>query len=138
VSACLPHVLADDKGDVPRLDVERVIEVLARNGVDYLLIGGVAARYHGAQRGTKDLDILRRGGRDNLERLAAALRELGAYLRVGRVDDNTARAVPVVIDASTLARMETSTWRSDAGDVDVLATIRNSDGAPQFRNSSGC
>jgi hypothetical protein len=53
----------------------------------------------------------------------------GAYLRVGGVDDETARALPVVIDAATLARLETSTWRTEAGDLDVLATIRDSKGA---------
>ena len=57
------------------------------------------------------------------------MRELGAYLRVGGVDDETARALPVVIDAETLTRLETSTWRTDAGDIDVLVTIRDSTGA---------
>ena len=76
-----------------------------------------------------DLDILTRAGADNLDRLAGALRELGAYLRVGGVDDETARALPVVIDAETLTRLETSTWRTDAGDMDVLVTIRDSSGA---------
>ncbi len=35
----------------------------------------------------------------------------------------------MVIDAATLERVETSTWRTDAGDLDVLTTIRDSAGA---------
>ncbi len=34
-----------------------------------------------------------------------------------------------MIDAETLTRLETSTWRTDAGDIDVLVTIRDSSGA---------
>ncbi len=66
-----PHVSADAEGDAPPLDVERIVQVLAEHHVDYLLIGGLAARYHGAERGTNDLDILTRAGPDNLDRLAA-------------------------------------------------------------------
>jgi hypothetical protein len=125
----LPHVSADAEGDAPPLDAARIIQVLAEHHVDYLLIGDLAARYHGAERGTKDIDILTRGGPDNLDRLAAALRGLGAYLRVGGVDDETARALPVVVDAETLTHLDTSTWRTDAGDIDALVTIRDSIGA---------
>jgi hypothetical protein len=69
-------VSADAEGDAPPLDAARIIQVLAEHHVDYLVIGGLAARYHGAERATKDLDILTRAGPDNLDRLAAALREL--------------------------------------------------------------
>jgi hypothetical protein len=126
-SSALPPAVAAE-GASPALDAARIVEVLARHGVDYLLIGGVAGRYHGAERLTNDLDSLARRDRDNLERVAAALRELDAFLRVGGVDDETAKALPVVVDGATLARLETSTWRTDAGDVDVLATIRDSQG----------
>jgi hypothetical protein len=34
----------------------------------------------------------------------------------------------VVIDGRTLAATEVTTWRTDAADVDVLATIRGEDG----------
>jgi predicted nucleotidyltransferase len=56
------------------------------------------------------------------------MRELDAFLPVGGLDDATAKALPVVVDDATLARLETSTWRTDAGYVDVLATIRDSQG----------
>lgn len=65
---------------------------------------------------------------DNLDRLAAALRELGAYLRVGGLADDEARALPLVLDGAALARMEISTCRTDAGDLDVLRDLRATDG----------
>jgi hypothetical protein len=32
----------------PELDIERILSVFAANGVDFLLIGGVATRLYGA------------------------------------------------------------------------------------------
>jgi hypothetical protein len=60
---------------------------LARHQVDYLLVGGIAARQYGATRPTGDLDCLARFDRDNLTRLAAALRELNARLRAEGLSD---------------------------------------------------
>ena len=47
------------------------------------MVGGVAAIGYGAQRSTEDADCVVRRERANLDRLAAALRELHARLRVG-------------------------------------------------------
>lgn len=111
--------------DHPPLDVDRVVEVLDRHGVRYLLVGGVAARFHGSERRTEDVDVLPEDGDENLRRLAAALTELGAFLRVGGMSDDEARALPVQLDAATLRGMEVSTWRTTAGDLDVLRSLRD-------------
>ena len=113
----------------PALDVERIFAVLATHEVEYVLIGGVATRVHGAQRLTYDLDVVTSVEVENLDRIAAALRELGAFLRVGGMSDDEARALPVILDGLALRTMEISTWRTDAGDIDVLAHIRNEAGA---------
>jgi len=61
------------------LDPERLVEVLARHAVDYILVGGSALIVHGiGSRETYDLDIVPSAVDDNLERLGGALRELGA------------------------------------------------------------
>jgi hypothetical protein len=75
---------------------------------------------HGAQRATKDVDLCVEWSTENLERVAAALRELDTRLKlVGYVE--------VPIDAALLDRMEIATWRTTVGDVDVLLGIpRNS------------
>lgn len=111
--------------DHPPLDVDRVVEVLDRHGVLYLLVGGVAARLHGAERPTEDIDVLPEDGEENLRRLAAALTELGAFLRVGRMSDEEARSLPIRLDVPTLRGMEVSTWRTAAGDLDVLRSLRD-------------
>ena len=68
--------------DQPLPDVARISEVLDRHGVDYLVIGGVATQAYGAERPTSDFDCLVRRSVENFDRLAAAMRELRARLRV--------------------------------------------------------
>jgi hypothetical protein len=46
---------------------------------------------------------------ENLERLAGALRELGARLRVAGMTDEEARQLPVVLDGPTLAAFGSTT-----------------------------
>ena len=58
-----------------------------------------------------------------MERLAAALRELGARLRVGGMSDEAARKLPVIVDAATLRSFVSSTWSTDAGPADVLGDL---------------
>jgi hypothetical protein len=112
----------------PAFDRARMIETLDRHGVEYLVVGGVGAQLHGATRPTSDFDSLPSTTEENLVRLAAALRELHAFLRVGGLSDEEARALPTRLDAMSLSRLEISTWRTDAGDLDVLTAIRRRDG----------
>ena len=102
---------------------ERLVEVLSRHGVEYLVVGGLAARAYGASRETKDFDCLVRRAKENLDRLAAAMRELNARLRVQGLSDAEAAQLPMKIDAVALNAIEISTWRTDAGDLDVLVDI---------------
>lgn len=114
--------------DETLLDRDRLIECLGRFGVEYLLVGGIGAQMHGAVRPTSDFDSLPATSKDNLDRLAGAMRELNARLRVEGLTDEEARALPLPIDAETLGRMDISTWRTDAGDLDVLTAIPTRDG----------
>ena len=110
-------------------DVGRIVEALDRRGVEYLLVGGIAATAHGAERLTGDADTVVRRTTENLEATAAVLRDLNAHLLVEGLSDDEARELPVQIDALTLTRMEISTWRTDAGDLDVLVEIPARDGS---------
>ncbi len=107
----------------PPLDIPRLLDTLDRHDVEYLLVGGVAANAYGARRPTDDLDCLPRRTAANLDRLAAAMRELHARLHVEGLSDEEASDLPVRVVGATLARMEISTWRTDAGARDVLADI---------------
>lgn len=109
-------------------DPDRVLETLDRHGVEYLLVGGLAARAHGAERQTSDVDCVPNTTVQNLERMAAALVELDGRLRVGGMSDEEARSLPVTIDAETLLNFGSSTWMTDAGPLDLLVELRDRDG----------
>ena len=63
------------------LDASALLEVLERHRVQYVVVGGFAAELHGSVRRTADVDVVPRATADNLERLAAALREVQAKIR---------------------------------------------------------
>ena len=56
-------------------DPERMLSVLAAEGVRFVLIGGMAAILHGDVGVTVDLDVVPDRDAPNLERLARALRD---------------------------------------------------------------
>lgn len=63
--------------------------MLAAHKVEYVLIGGSALLVHGiGARETYDVDIVPNTATDNLERLGAALRELGARVITAWVADS--------------------------------------------------
>jgi hypothetical protein len=109
-------------------DPDRILEILDRHCVDYVLVGGVAARVHGAERVTADIDCVPATDEENLRRLADALVELGARLRVGGMSDEEARQLPLRLDAVTLAAFGSSTWSTDAGPLDLLVELRDPSG----------
>ena len=73
---------------------------------------------------------------DNLDRLAAALRDLGARLRVGGMSDDEARQLPIVIDGATLAAFGSTTWSTDAGPIDVLHDLPSILGRRSYDDAS--
>ncbi len=66
--------------DAPPLDPDALIGALERHQVSFVAVGGLAAQWQGAQRPTQDLDVCPAWDRENLDRVASALRELGARL----------------------------------------------------------
>lgn len=73
-----------------QFDPEPILAVLERHGVEYVLVGGFAARLHGSIRPTRDVDVTPATTRQNLDRLAAALRDLGARIRTEEVPEGLA------------------------------------------------
>jgi predicted nucleotidyltransferase len=112
----------------PPLDLNRLLEVLARNNVDFVVVGGSAAGFLGASRLTEDADCVVRRERANLDNLASALRELHARLRVARMSDAEAKALPIQVDGVMLETTEYSTWTTDAGPFDILAELKDLEG----------
>jgi hypothetical protein len=88
--------------------------------VKYVLIGGQAAVISGAPLFTFDFDACYARDTDNLRRLAAALRDLHARLRVAKMSDEEAEDLPFHIDETTLGSGLNFTFQTRAGAVDVL------------------
>lgn len=104
-------------------DPNPFLEHLARAGVDFVVIGGVAGGAHGSAFGTFDLDIAYARDEQNLERLADVLRSLGAKLRGAPPD------VPFQLDARTLEAGANFTFTTQFGALDILGDPA---GAPPY------
>ena len=94
---------------------EAICRALIEHGVEFVVIGGMAARLHRTGHATVDIDICPATTNDNLDRLAAALRTLGARLRV----ENDPTGVPFDPHSDTLRRMTMLTLVTDSGPLDV-------------------
>ena len=58
-----------------------ILTVLCRHGVEFVVVGGVAAVLDGAPYMTYDVDVVHCRSAENIERLMSALHELGARYR---------------------------------------------------------
>ena len=105
------------------LDPAPVFRVLAKHGVDFVVVGGLAGMAHGSRYPTDDTDVAYARATGNLERLAAALEELGATPRGAPPD------VPFVLDAVSLANGANFTFDTTFGPFDILGDPA---GAPRY------
>ena len=115
---------------LPAFDPLRLLEVLNRNGVRFVVVGGIAARLRGSPTVTRDLDICYARNPANLRALAAALADLHAQLR------GVPPGLPFHPDARTLMAGDTFTLETDAGDLDVLGTPAGTDGFPDLARNA--
>jgi len=102
---------------------DELLRRLTERGVDFVVIGGVAAVLWGSPRNTFDLDICFALDEENLKALGDLLVELGATLK--GIDED----VPFAADARTLRRVELLTLRTPVADIDLLA---HPPGAPDY------
>lgn len=93
-----------------------ILQVLDRHGVDFILVGGVAAILEGAPVSTLDLDVVVLPTGENRERLLSALVELDA-----RYLDPAGRHI--VPDLPKLETMRLHRLVTKYGPLDVLKTI---------------
>lgn len=73
-------------------DARELFRALARHGVEYVTIGGIAIHAYGGQRHTQDLDVAIAPSTENLKRLADALTDLDA--RILGTEGQRSRSVP--------------------------------------------
>lgn len=100
------------------LDPERIITVLAKHGVRFVLIGALAARLQGFPRLSADADITPARDPENLKRLAAALGELDARI----FTENVPEGLPFDCSPTMLARGELWNLVTSAGRLDLAFT----------------
>lgn len=94
---------------------EELLAHLQAHGVRYILIGGLAAVLQGSPLPTLDVDICPARERENLERLAGALRQLDARLRVARSEVGVA----FPCDATFLGNVQVLNLVTRFGDLDL-------------------
>ncbi|MGH2529777.1 MAG: hypothetical protein ACRDH0_10680 [Actinomycetota bacterium] len=106
----------------PGFDPLAVLRTLVDHGVRFVLIGGFAAAIRGSPVITGDVDISYARDDENLQRLAAALTELGGTLRGAPSD------VPFRLDAQALKAGDHFTFATSAGPLDCLGAPAGTDG----------
>lgn len=58
-------------------DFERLLEALSGAGVEFILVGGVAATVHGSARLTQDIDVVYARAGENLDGLSPRWERMG-------------------------------------------------------------
>jgi predicted nucleotidyltransferase len=117
---------------VPKDDYGKILRVLQRHDVRFIVIGAIAAIAQGYPLNTQDIDITPARDPANLERLAAALAELGARLRVPTEDER----VPFPIDSKRLTGADMWTLRTKYGDLDVSYVPSGTQGYEDLRRDA--
>ena len=99
------------------IDFERALTVLADAQVRFVIVGGLALTIHGSAYVTFDLDFCYARDRENLSRLAKALRAYNPRLR------GAPEGVPFLFDEETLRGGLNFTLTTDLGDIDLLGEV---------------
>jgi predicted nucleotidyltransferase len=100
-------------------DLTSILGVLLEEGVDFVLVGALAAVAQGASVTTHDVDIVHARTPENLERLMAALARMSARYR-GRA---AGESLPP--DRAALATTGRSLLMTDMGPLDCLGAIES-------------
>lgn len=103
-------------------DFKALIRALADAGVEFVVVGGVAAIVHGSVRLTRDVDVVYRRSPENLKRLVLGLSPYHPYLR------GAPPGLPFKWDVATIQRGLNFTLTTDIGDLDLLGEITGGGG----------
>lgn len=93
-----------------------LLKVLARNEVEYVLVGGMAAVLHGSPVVTSDADIMPSRTTDNLTHLGQALRDLDALIR----SSSEPRGIPFDPHPELLRSVAILNLTTRYGDLDLV------------------
>lgn len=97
--------------------LERIVRVLQKHGVEFVVIGGEAGAMHGNPLPTFDTDLCYGRSEKNLRALEAALKEIGVELR------GAPPGLPFKADFRTLVNGSNFTFTTPMGDLDLLGYV---------------
>ena len=95
----------------------RIIEVLGKKKVRFILIGGMAAVVHGSARATYDIDVVYARDSENIERLVKALQLHDPYLR------GAPPGLPFKWDAEMVGKGLNFTLTTNLGNLDLFGEV---------------
>jgi hypothetical protein len=98
---------------------QRIIEILGRHRVDFVVIGGAASQSRGWKGRTQDVDVTPARDPANLTRLASALTELDARFRVDETRYPDGFSPPGGLDARTFRDPVSVAFSTPHGHVDI-------------------
>jgi hypothetical protein len=98
-------------------DYGAIIRLLANGGIDFILIGGLAAIGHGLALHTLDVDVVYSRQSENIRRLVTAFISIQPYLR------GAPPGLPFRFDEKTVQMGLNFTLRTKLGDVDLLGEV---------------
>lgn len=99
------------------MEFDRLLPLLVRHEVRFILVGGLAAIAHGAARATYDADIVYARDPANLERIVGALAPLAPYPR------GAPPGLPFRWDVKTLRNGLNFTLETSLGSLDLLGEV---------------
>ena len=103
-------------------DFPAMLSALIDGGVEFILIGGMAATAHGSAHHTLDVDIVYRRTPENIARLVAVLGPMHPYLR------GAPAGLPFRLDEPTVQRGLNFTLTTDIGPLDTLGQVTGGGG----------
>jgi hypothetical protein len=93
----------------------QILATLADHRVEFVLIGGLAATFHGSPHLTQDVDITPSRDPENLARLSSALTGMAARVRASGLDGGALFAH----DAQSIADVDVWNLTTRYGDLDI-------------------
>ncbi len=97
--------------------LETAIQSLADNGVDFVIVGGVAIKIHSSAYVTLDLDFCYSRTQENLSKIVSALSGFNPRPR------DFPKELPYFFDERTLQNATNFTFETDIGDIDLLGEV---------------
>ncbi len=113
-------------------DPEEILRTLLEHQVQYVLVGGLAATLYGSPHITTDADIVPDRSPENLARLADALTNLEARVRV----EGDPTGLPFDISVSMLSSVEILNLTTRCGDLDLTFVPSGTQGYPDLRKNA--